>query len=122
MPNDVVIRIYGIRQCDTCRKAWKWLDEQGLEYAFHDVRRDGIDRLTVDAWADVVGTEALVNRRGQTWRRLDPSERESLDDDALRALLIREPTLIKRPLVVTPGGEIHVGWTETVRETLWSAD
>ncbi|MEX1082662.1 MAG: Spx/MgsR family RNA polymerase-binding regulatory protein, partial [Halofilum sp. (in: g-proteobacteria)] len=99
-----MIELYGIKQCDTCRKAWKWLDEQGLEYRFHDVRRDGIDRSMVDVWADAVGTETLINRRGQTWRRLDPSERDGLDEQALRALLLRDPTLIKRPVVTTPNG------------------
>ncbi len=113
-----MIELYGIKQCDTCRKAWKWLGERGLEYRFHDVRRDGIDRSMVDAWADTVGTEALVNRRGQTWRRLEPSERDGLDDAGLRALLQREPTLIKRPVVVTPSGAIHVGWTDAVRDAL----
>lgn len=113
-----MIDLYGIKQCDTCRKAWRWLDERGTDYRFHDVRRDGIDRSTVDAWADAVGTEVLVNRRGQTWRRLDPSEREGLDDEGLCALLHREPTLIKRPVVVTPSGAIHVGWTDTVRDAL----
>ncbi len=113
-----MIELYGIGQCDTCRKAWKWLDEQGLAYRFHDVRRDGIDRPTVDAWADAIGTDALINRRGQTWRKLDPSEREGLDDAGLRALLAREPTLVKRPVVVTPNGDIHVGWHDTVRQAL----
>ena len=113
-----MIKLYGIRQCDTCRKAWKWLEEQGLGYGFHDIRRDGIDRPTVDEWADAVGTEALVNRRGQTWRRLDPNERDGLDEEGLRALLAREPTLIKRPVVISPSGDTYVGWNATVRRAL----
>lgn len=112
-----MIELYGIKQCDTCRKAWQWLDEQGIEYTFHDLRREGIERTTVDAWAAVVGTDALVNRRSQTWRKLDPAEREVGDPD-LRALLAREPTLIKRPITITPSGVIHVGWNDTIREAL----
>ncbi len=112
-----MIELYGIRQCDTCRKAWQWLDEQGIEYTFHDLRREGIDRATVDAWAAAVGTDALVNRRGQTWRKLDPAERE-VGEPGLRALLAGEPMLIKRPVAITSSGVIHVGWNDAIREAL----
>lgn len=113
-----MVRLYGIVQCDTCRKAWQWLSEQGIDYRFHDLRRDGLDRAMVEGWADAVGAEHLVNRRGQTWRALDPAEREALDDRGLRGLLLREPTLIKRPVIVTPTGEVHVGWNDQVRQAL----
>ncbi len=105
-----MITLYGIRNCDTCRRAWKWLDEHGVEYRFHDLRRDGIDRETVDRWMDAVGDAQLVNRRGSTWRSLDSQARESLDDEGLRGLLSEQPTLIKRPVVTWQNGEITVGF------------
>jgi len=96
----------------------RWLDEAGLDWQFHDLRRDGLDRARVDAWAEAVGTDALVNRRGQTWRRLDPQARDTLSEDALRDLLVREPTLVKRPVTELPDGRVHVGWTDVIREAL----
>jgi Spx/MgsR family transcriptional regulator len=105
-----MVVLFGIRNCDTCRKAWKWLEQNGVEYRFHDFRRDGIDRETVDRWMDAVGDARLVNRRGRTWRDLDPDARDALDEEALRDLLTNQPALIKRPVVDWPDGELTVGF------------
>lgn len=105
-----MITLYGIRNCDTCRKAWKWLEDQGVDYRFHDLRRDGVDRATIDQWMDAVGDLLLVNRKGRTWRELPPERRAGLDDAALRALLAEQPTLVKRPVVAWPDGAITVGF------------
>jgi len=105
-----MITLHGIRNCDTCRKAWKWLEARGVEYRFHDLRRDGIDREAVDRWMDAAGDGQLVNRRSRTWKSLDPVAREALDEEGLRDLLTSEPTLIKRPVVAWPNGEITVGF------------
>lgn len=109
-PGDTrMVTVYGIGTCDTCRRALKLLAERGVEHRFHDLRRDGLDRARVDAWADAVGGEGLLNRRGRTWRSLDPAERDGLDDDGLRELLVRAPTLIRRPVAELPDGGITIG-------------
>jgi len=105
-----MITLFGIRNCDTCRKAWKWLERNGVEYRFHDLRRDGVDRAMIDRWMDAIGDAQLVNRRGRTWRDLDAGTRDALDDEALRGLLAGQPTLIKRPVVDWPDGDITVGF------------
>lgn len=111
-----MITLYGIRNCDTCRKAWKWLDGHGVEYRFHDFRRDGIEREIVDRWMDAVGDAQLVNRKGTTWRSLDPGARDALDNEGLRSLLTEQPTLIKRPVVTWQNGEITVGFDPALWE------
>ena len=108
------ITLYGLRNCDTCRRAWKWLEERDLDYRFHDLRRDGIEADRVQAWCARLGTDALVNRGGQTWRRLDPADRER-GEVGLRQLLVEEPALIKRPVVELPDGDLVVGWNDSVR-------
>jgi len=101
--------LYGIPNCDTVRKARRWLDEHGVAYAWHDLRADGLDAARVARWLAAVGDATLVNRRGRTWRALPENAREGLDTTALHALLVREPTLIKRP-VVEDGDDVLVGF------------
>ncbi len=112
-----MIRVYGIANCDKVRAARKWLAGQGLAHAFHDVRTDGLapDRLVL--WIDRLGREALVNRRSTTWRRLSEAERVIEDDDTACALLIRHPTLIRRP-VIEIGDAIIVGFGADERRAL----
>lgn len=111
------LALYGIRNCDTCRRACKWLGEHGIEYRFHDLRREGIDVRRIEAWCEQLDTDTLINRRGQTWRRLSPEDRER-DETGLRTLLADEPTLIKRPVIETPDGGVYVGWNETLQRVL----
>ena len=92
--------VHGIRNCDTCRKAQVWLRQEGIEFSFHDFRTDGLDVGELDRWIDHMGWESLLNRRGTTWRRLDPSEKDNLDGSAARNLMAHNPTLIKRPVFV----------------------
>jgi len=101
--------LYGIRNCDTVRKARKWLVAHDVDCAFHDLRADGLDPALLDRWLAAVGDQVLVNRRGRTWRQLPAETRESADADALRTLLLEHPTLIKRPVVDT-GNEVVVGF------------
>ena len=112
-----MVTVYGIRNCGTCRKAWRWLDEQGIAYRFVDLRRDGLEAARVADWAARVGTDALVNRRGQTWRRLSDADR-ARDEAGLRALLCEQPALVKRPVIECADGTVRVGWNETVRGAL----
>ncbi len=92
-----MITVYGIPNCDTCRKARRWLDERGADYRFHDFRKDGLDRATVAAWLAELGADVLVNRRGTTWRQLPEDDRAKLETNAAD-LLVAHPTLIKRPV------------------------
>ena len=107
-----MLTLYGIPNCDTVRKARKWLTARGVDYRFHDFRKDGLDSAVLRRWAAAVGWESLLNRRGQTWRKLDAGvrERESMDEAAALEWMAREPTLIKRPVVEWPDGSVTVGF------------
>ncbi|MDX5375549.1 MAG: ArsC family reductase [Gammaproteobacteria bacterium] len=91
--------LYGIKNCDTVKKARKWLDAHGVDYRFHDVRADGLDEVRLRGWVSELGWEALVNRRGTTWRQLPADVRESIDEAAAIALMLEHPALIKRPVL-----------------------
>lgn len=101
--------IYGIRNCDTVRKARRWLDAHAIECPFHDLRADGLDAARLDRWLAAVGDEVLVNRRSRTWRELPAATREAAEAAALRTLLLEQPTLLRRPVLET-GGEVVVGF------------
>ena len=112
------LTVYGIKSCDTCTKALKWLDEQGRPYRWHDLRGDGLEPPTVEAWLAAVGPKTLVNRRSTTWRGLDESvRRAALDPGRAAAILLEFPTLIKRPVFVS-GPSVLVGFNATVRDSL----
>lgn len=113
-----MIDIYGIGNCDTCRKARQWFDQSGRSYRWHDLRTEGIDESRLRNWIDAAGVEALVNRRSTTWRSLDDSERErAMDESAAPALLVGHPTLIKRP-VFELADAVLVGFNESVKRAL----
>jgi len=95
-----MLTVYGIKQCDTCRKALKWLEGQGIEHRFHDFRADGLQADLLQSWLGSPFTDKLVNRRSTTWRQLTDKQRQ-LGDGALLELLLQFPTLIKRPVFVT---------------------
>ena len=101
--------MYGIRNCDTVKKARAWLDAAGVRYAFHDYKVAGIDRARLAAWCDRLGWEALLNRAGTTFRKLPPEEKEGLDREKALALMLAQPSLIKRP-VVELGERLIVGF------------
>ena len=101
--------LHGIRNCDTVRKARRWLNTHGVDHAWRDFRDDGLDAADLDRWLVAVGDDVLVNRRGRTWRQLPEATRDGLDATALRALLLEEPTLIKRPVLVD-GDDVVVGF------------
>ncbi len=98
-----MLTVYGIKQCDTCRKALKWLNAQGIEHQFHDFRADGLPEELLQTWLDSSFSNKLVNRRSTTWRQLNDEQKE-LQGHALLELLLQHPTLIKRPVFVR--GEI----------------
>jgi arsenate reductase len=95
-----MLTVYGIKQCDTVRKALKWLDQRGVEYQFQDFRIDGLPTALLQSWLDSDFSDRLVNRRSTTWRQLSEEQRGS-EGDALLKLLLQFPTLIKRPVFAT---------------------
>jgi arsenate reductase len=105
----VATTLYGIRNCDTMKKAWTWLDEHGVAYAFHDYKKQGIDRAKLEAWAGQVGWEVLLNRAGTTFRKLPEADRTGLDQAKAIGLMLAQPSMIKRPVLET-GGRLLVGF------------
>ena len=95
-----MLTVYGIKQCDTCRKALTWLQQQDIEHRFHDFRRDGLPAELLQTWLHSDFADKLVNRRSTTWRQLSEQQRRS-EGTALLQLLLQFPTLIKRPVFVT---------------------
>ena len=101
--------IYGIRNCDTMKKARAWLDRHKVEYAFHDYKTAGIDRAKLEAWAKKVGWEALINRAGTTFRKLPDKDKTNLTEKKAIALMLKQPSMIRRP-VLEAGGKLLVGF------------
>lgn len=95
----MAVTLYGIKTCDTVRKARAWLDNIGVEHAFHDYKKDGIDRSRLQGWLDELGWEALLNRRGTTFRSLPEAARQDLDADRALALMLDQPSMIRRPVL-----------------------
>lgn len=95
-----MLTVYGIKQCDTCRKALKWLTAEGIDHQFHDFRVDGLQAELVRGWMSSDFADKLVNRRSTTWRQLS-EQQQQFDADALLELLLQHPTLIKRPVFVS---------------------
>ena len=94
------IQFYGIPNCDTVKKARKWLDAQGLDYAFHDYKKEGADAGKVAAWIADKGVDVVVNKRGTTYRKLTDAEKlDAADSHKAVALLVQHPSMIKRPVV-----------------------
>jgi Spx/MgsR family transcriptional regulator len=115
-----MIVVYGLKNCDTCRKALKWLDAEGLEHRFHDVRADGLDAPTLQTWVDELGWETLLNRRGTTWRKLPAAETEGVDAAGAVKLMLNHPALIKRPVFAL--GDRHlVGFKAEQQDALRQA-
>ena len=104
-----MITLYGIPSCDMVKKARGWLDTHGVEYAFHDYKKSGIDASTLGRWADAGGWEPLLNRAGTTFRKLADANKVNIDRDKAIALMIANPSTIKRP-VVEGAGSLLVGF------------
>jgi arsenate reductase len=103
------VTIYGIKNCDTMKKARGWLDGHGVAYGFHDYKTEGIARDTLKRWADELGWETLLNRAGTTFRKLPDSDKEGLNERKALALMLAQPSMIKRP-VLDLGGKLLVGF------------
>ena len=105
------ITIYGIKNCDTMKKARAWLGERGVGYAFHDYKSAGIERERLEGWCKKVGWETLLNRAGTTFRKLPDKDKQGLDASKAMALMLAQPSMIKRPVLDLGGGRLIVGFT-----------
>lgn len=114
-----MITLYGIKNCDTVKKARKWLDQHGVEYRFHDFREDGLDQDTVRGWLEELGWETLVNRRSTSWKALDEQTRQNMDTQTALSAIMEQPTLIKRPLLDT-GHERFTGFSAASYQTIFN--
>jgi arsenate reductase len=103
------ITIYGIKNCDTMKKARMWLDSHGIAYSFHDYKTEGIERERLVRWAKELGWEALLNRAGTTFRKLDDADKEKLGETKAIALMLAQPSMIRRP-VLDLGNKLLVGF------------
>ena len=112
--------IYGIPNCDSVKKARRWLDGKGVDYRFHDVRSDGLDASQLRNWLAELGWETLINRRSSSWKQLDPALRESMNNERAERCILDMPTLIKRPLLVREG-ITEVGFTPERYSELFGA-
>ena len=100
----MTVTLYGIPNCDTVKKARRWLDERGIAHSFHDYKKAGADPSTLRAWADMAGWDKLINRAGTTFRTLADPDKADIDRAKAIALMAAQPSLIKRPVVEYPGG------------------
>ena len=114
-----LVTVYGIKNCDTIKKARNWLSDNGIDYRFHDFRADGIDAATIEQWIAQAGWETVLNRRGTTWRKLGTSIQEATNSDNVAALLVEHPAMIKRP-VLDVEGVINIGFKADQYQTIFN--
>ena len=111
------MKLFGLKNCDTCRKALKALQSAGREPDFHDVRVDGVTKAYLTKWAKAAGWEKLLNTRSTTWRELSDKDKANVDEKKAIALMETHPALIKRP-VIEADGAVTVGWTKDVQDAV----
>lgn len=110
MSGATAVTIYGIKNCDTMKKARAWLADHGIEAAFHDYKAEGIDKARLEQWSKAVGWETLLNRAGTTFRKLDDEDKDGLNQKKAIALMLAQPSMIKRPVLEIDGGGLLVGF------------
>jgi Spx/MgsR family transcriptional regulator len=113
----MTVRIYGIRNCDTMKKAFDWLKANGVAYDFHDYRAEGVNAKTVKSWCDRNGWEKVLNKASTTFKDLPEADKAGLDENKAIALMVREPTMIKRPVLIV-GETITNGFKPAVYEEI----
>ncbi len=112
-----MLTIYGIKNCDTVKKAIKWLKEENVDYTFHDFRKDGLTEELIEAFEKSLGWEALLNTRGTTWRKLDEADKADVDASKAKALMLVHDAIIKRP-VWEKAGEYQLGFAPKDQEMI----
>lgn len=116
----MTITLYGIKNCDTMKKARTWLETVGIDYAFHDYKTMGIDRDRLEAWAGKLGWEVLLNRAGTTFKKLPEEARVDLTQQKALDLMLAQPSMIKRP-VLDKDGDLQVGFKPDLYQALFSS-
>ena len=116
-----MITLYGISNCDSCRKARRWLGEHAIAHTYHDLRRDGLDETRLGRWIEAVGRQTLLNRRGTTWRCLSDADKAAANAQSAAPLMLDNVTLIKRPIIEI-GTVVTVGFDDAVRTNLCGRD
>ncbi len=114
------IEMFGIPNCDTIKKARKWLEAEGIDYQFHDYKKEGVDPELLKQWCHAAGWETLLNRRGTTWRKLADDVKESVDETSSIRLMVENPSMIKRPVLVSDG-KVTVGFSAAVYQELFGS-
>lgn len=114
----MAVTLYGIPNCDTMKKARKWLDQHGVDYQFHDFKKLGLEESLLRGWVKELGWEILLNRRGMMWRKVPKEIQEAIDEKSAIRLMLETPTIIKRP-VLDLDGKLHVGFKEQEYEKLF---
>jgi len=112
----VTITIFGIKNCDTMKKAQQWLDINGISYVFHDYKTEGVDRTHLDRWVRELGWETVLNRAGTTFRKLDEADKQELDANKAVALMQAQPSMIKRPILDLGDGRLLAGFKPELYE------
>ncbi|MBL4851462.1 MAG: ArsC family reductase [Gammaproteobacteria bacterium] len=112
------ITLYGIKNCDTVRKARRWLDDNHIHYDFHDFRADGLTKTKVNQWLKEIDQDILINRRGTTWRKLTDEQKSVNSKSAIADLLVEQPAIIKRP-VLDNNGKLYIGFKDAEYKELF---
>ncbi|MFT4048083.1 MAG: Spx/MgsR family RNA polymerase-binding regulatory protein [Solimonas sp.] len=112
-----MITLYGIKNCDTVQRALKRLGDEGIAFRFHDFKSEGLPRELAQRWIDALGVDTVVNRKGTTWRKLDAATRDGLTAANAAALLAREPSLVKRP-VIDRDGALSAGFAKADEDAI----
>jgi Spx/MgsR family transcriptional regulator len=112
--------MYGIKNCDTIKKARKWLDTNGVEFVFHDYRKDGLTNELLNTLESSLGWEAMVNKRGTTWRKLPDETKDSMDKALAVQTMLDNPAIIKRPILDT-GKALELGFSDTTYQQLFTS-
>jgi len=107
-----MLNVYGIKSCDTCRRAKKFLEERNIEFRFHDLREDGLDIQMLERWSARIEWQRLLNRKSLTWRKIPEADRENMTRNRAFATMLEQPTLVKRPVLEHPSF-FAVGFSET---------
>jgi len=111
--------LYGIPNCDTVKKARKWLDENQIDYNFHNFKKDGLDHGLLDTWFQAIGWETLLNKRGTTWRKLPADIKDNIDQDSAKKIMLENASIIKRPVLSTET-QYHVGFKPEDYQSIFS--
>jgi Spx/MgsR family transcriptional regulator len=113
-----MVKMYGIPNCDTIKKARQWLSENNIDYEFHDYKKQGVDESLLNDWVDQLGWESLLNKRSTTWRQLDQALKANIDEHQAIKIMLAHPSIIKRPLL-DDGRRLHLGFKAGQYEELF---